>query len=111
MLKPIKTLLKAAAHRFIYGRPLAPTPEVALMPELLVVADGYVGAQALKATRELPHIHVYWPGRGEKYLAGAQVQRVTISEDARRRLDGSAELRKIRRRIVTSGDTALWLEV
>ena len=110
MLKTIKTLLKAAAHRFIYGRPIQATPEVALMPEMIVVADGFEGHSMLKATRHRDHISVYWPGRGENYLAGPTFGRVTISADARHRLDVN-ERAMLEQRMQAWGAQALWLEV
>lgn len=57
------------------------------VPEILVVADGRQGARLLKTVRHLDHISVYWPGRGEMYIAGRPVARITfLSEYAADRL-------------------------
>lgn len=83
---------------------------VAQMPEMIVVADGRTGARMLKQIRNLDHVSIYWPGRGEIYLHGGTFGRVTIDSAALPRLTYE-EIETLRSRTQTWGDRAIWLEL
>jgi|GEM_PF-3508313 len=100
----------ALARLLGLNKPVRLTPEYALLPEILVVADGYQGAKLLKQVRGHVHLSVYWPGRGEAYIAGRTAARVTfLSEYAARRLSVQ-ERDMLHSRMATWADRALWLE-
>lgn len=59
----------------------------------------------------LPSVRAYWPGLGERGLAGRPVRRVTIA-DRRYRDTPEGPLRAIlRKRQMVFGDGAVWIEL
>lgn len=106
----IRRLTTAIARALGFDNAVQVTPEVGLMPDILVAADGYEGYRLLRQVRRHLHIDVYWPGRGETYLAGRPVGRVTLLSDAGLRIS-SDERQMLRDRMATFGPRALWVEL
>lgn len=77
------------------------------VPELIVAYDGYHGARLLNRVRDhRRHISIYWPGRGESYLAGKRVSRVTMTPGVLSRLS-DCEIKLIESRTLAFGKDAL----
>lgn len=84
------------------------SPEFAQIPEILVVTDGLLGGRLLKQIHGHDHLSVYWPGRGEMYIASRAVARITVLSGGDR-LDPE-ERRLLQNKLQVWGDRALWVE-
>lgn len=100
---------RPAAAKARFHRRHQVTPEYTLLPEVLVVADGFLGGRLLKQVRDRGHLSVYWPGRGEPYLYGHPVARVTILSGGRRLCPEERSV--LRSRLAIFGKAGMWLEL
>ena len=93
-----RQLYKAAVRLY----PRYDDPHHNLIPEMLVAFNGHQGAYLLKQFKDQPHISIYWPGRGERYLVGKTLSRVTMTAETLGRLSRE-EVGTLRSRILTYG--------